>query len=72
MDMQEARDIAVRFLGGLPVSDDEVFEAGNLIRESFSQDDLVDDDLGIQVDAAAVVARDDDLDEVRTLRVLAS
>lgn len=43
MDMQEARDIAVRFLGGLPVTDNEVFEAGELIRKVFRQNGLADD-----------------------------
>jgi hypothetical protein len=72
MDMQEARDIAVRFLGGLPVSDDEVFEAGNLIRDSFREQGLINDGLDIQVEAEALIARDDDLEEVRKLRVLVS
>jgi hypothetical protein len=63
--MQEARDIAVRFLGGLPVSDDEVFEAGNLIRDSFREQGLFTDDLDIQVEVEVLMTRDDDLEEVR-------
>ena len=71
MDMREARDIAVRFLGGLPVRDDEVFEAGNTIRASFRENRVVDDDLDVPVGAADFPARDEEL-EVGTLRVLVS
>ena len=65
MDMNEARDIAVRFLGGLPVSDHEVFEAGNTIRESFRESGLVDDDLDMPAELAGFEARDEDLDDIR-------
>jgi hypothetical protein len=67
MDMHEARDIAVRFLGGLAVSDDEVVEAGNTIREGFRENGLIDDDLDMRVEVVAAAFADDDgdLDEVR-------
>ncbi len=71
MDMQEAREIAVRFLGGLPVSDDEVFQAGNTIRTSFCKNGVFDDDLDGPVGAADFAAHDKDLD-VGTLRILVS
>lgn len=65
MDMQEARDVAVRFFGGLPVSDDEVFEAGNTIRANLREKGLVDDGLDTPHEPAAFMVRDDDLDDVR-------
>lgn len=70
MDMQEAREIAVRFLGGLPVSDDEVFQAGNTIRTSFCKNGVFDDDPG-SAGTADFAAHGEDLD-VDTLRVRVS
>ena len=67
MEMNEARDIAVRFLGGLAVSDDEVFQAGNTIRASLRENGLVNDDLDMPAEMAGLEARDDELDNVRVM-----
>jgi hypothetical protein len=66
MDMREARDIAVRFLGGLPVSDDDVLEAGITIRANLRANGLVDEDLHTDAEVVAFVAYYGDLDDVRT------
>jgi hypothetical protein len=72
MDMRDARDIAVRFLGGLPVSDDDVFEASNTIRANLRENGLLDEDLDVDAEVPALVADYDVLDDVRTLRLLVS